>query len=220
MRSLIRRWGIAVSALLVAALAGGYGLNSRLLSAQGLEVLDVDSKKPVQRALAELKSFLIDKPLTVGVEGIDGYEEQALIRAIDMWQDALIDSPFVLASPHEKPDVIVRFVDEIEGEPSLQGQIHMDRRFFWSKNRHSYRVTAEMLVRDQFRGRRISREELASVIAHELGHLFGLNDVSDPGYLMGPFMSGRSTATLTKAEIDTLRTYRQVLKDKIRALER
>ena len=224
MVALPRRLNLLLSAatLLIGVTALAAGLNSRLLSRQSLEVLEIDSRKPTHRILAELKSFLMDQPVSVGVEGGNPRraEERAILQAIDMWQEALPDSPFVYAEPEEKPDVAIRFVDRIESDALLQGQIEMDRRFSWGKSRHSYRLSALMQVRDVFRSRKLTGDELASVIAHELGHVVGLEDVSDPDALMGPFVSGRSTARIGSDELLAVRDFRLALRDKIRQVER
>lgn len=212
----------SVAVLALAPITGSSAnLNTRLLSPQSIQVLQPDPKKPVNRVLAELKSFLMDQPVTVGIDPryATAEQERALSLAIDMWQEALHDSPFVIARPNEKPHVIIRFIDRIPGEPSLQGQIEMDRRFNWGKNSHSYRVTAEMDVRDNVRGRMLYTEELGSVIAHELGHLLGLDDVHDARSLMGPFVAGRSSISITRPELEAVKAYRQALKDRIRSFE-
>lgn len=176
-------------------------------------------RKRYTSALARLKALLMSEPVTVSLDRSslpDDAEElaDALPDAIRIWSDALPDSPFRSADG-SKANVTIKFVREMRDLPSAQGDIQAQRDFFWSRIDHSYKINATIRVVYRTGRRTVTGQEASGIIAHELGHLIGLDDVSEDEGLMGYFVAGRPKTRVEPEEIETAVAFRKMLRDKI-----
>lgn len=165
------------------------------------------------KQLATLQSYLLSEQVTVGFDPRDTSDPrmESVRKGIQVWADALPDSPFVLARTGEKPMVVVRFVNSITGGGDIQGQIEATRYLRWG-NRSSYKIEATMLVRQTTGRRNMRDDEITEVVAHELGHLLGLDDAEECLGLMGPFVPGRARLKPSREELDAVLDYRDQLR--------
>lgn len=191
-------------------------LGSNRVSDEAFELLRLngDSKG---KQIAILKSFLVSDPVTVGLHQ-DGPGIEPIRSAVDVWKASLPESPFVLAAAGAKPMVSVQFVDQVPGRDRAQGQIEIVRKLRWGPC-NTYRIEATLLVRKTHEGRSLTDEEITWVVAHELGHILGLEDVDEENMLMGRFCPDKVVSGPTKAEIIALQSHRERLRQALSRLE-
>ncbi len=172
------------------------------------------------KQLATLQSYLLTDAVTVGLDPSDGpnWKTEGIDRAIKVWSNALSDSPFQLVARGKKPMVIVRFVDDIESDGDIQGQVEATRSLHWGSS-VGYRIEATLLVRRTSGRHELDEDEITQVVSHELGHLLGLDDAEQCVGLMGPFVPGHPRLKPSKDEIGAVVEYRQQLRDAIAKLE-
>ncbi|CAN5366020.1 hypothetical protein BH11ARM2_BH11ARM2_35950 [soil metagenome] len=142
----------------------------------------------------------------VAVEGNDPLLARALDEGIAIWRAVLPDAPFV-ASSDGTAEVKLRFVDSVDG-PDGMGKVEARRRYWYGKG-HGAKLSGTILVRRTVGARPIRESEASAVIAHELGHLLGLDDVATPGPIMGPFVPGDPAEAPTKAEVASVKRLRE-----------
>ncbi len=190
---------------------------SDLISAEAANVirnLPTDGGKG--KRLAMLESYLLNSRVTVGLDPSDKSDGKVtgIARGIRIWEDALPDSPFVLARPGEKPMITVKFVNSIDSGGDVQGQIEATRYLRWGST-VSYKITGTMLVRVNTGRRPLREDEITEVVAHELGHVLGLDDAEDCVGLMGPFVPGRARLRPSDDELQAVVQYRDQLREAI-----
>jgi hypothetical protein len=234
MHNLMRpTFSISIKALVLAALAlattsiGANGLRyTRLLSSDVVRALRTASSasgwEARQKSAVTLESLLMTKTVTIGLD-FDAQDGDA--RRIDgmrsglkVWQDALSDCPFREARDEEQPDVLVKFVKDIPDGGDLAGEIEAGRHISWGSKSRTYTLTATLLVRADADGRRLSKAEITEVVAHELGHLLGLDDDDRTTGLMGPFVPGKPRPHASDEEIQTVIDARDEMRSRIVAL--
>jgi hypothetical protein len=177
-------------------------------------------EKHKPKATALLRGLLLSS-VSVGVDAStipgDDYDwEDGVSKGIDVWSEALDDSPFVLAKRGEKPDVIVKFVRRIEDSDHAQGLIKAQRHFYWQGSQAGGRVTGTIYVRTDVGRRWISGDEVSRVISHELGHLLGLDDDRKGTGVMGDFIAGRGRKGPSQSELDSVFEFRQMLRQALK----
>jgi hypothetical protein len=57
-------------------------------------------------------------------------------------------------------------------------------------------------------GRHLNADSLQNIVAHEIGHVYGLNDCTDPGHLMSALNPSRPKFDLHADEMTALRNLR------------
>ncbi|RYG41991.1 hypothetical protein EON79_19780 [bacterium] len=137
----------------------------------------------------------------------DAEAAKAVEEGVAIWRAALPDSPFVAVSSGAA-EVKVRFVDFVEG-PEGMGRVEA-RRDYWFGGGHGSKLTGSIVIRRTVGARPIRADEAAAVLAHELGHLLGLDDVTEVGPIMGPLLPGSPTVVPTKAEVDSILHLREL----------
>jgi hypothetical protein len=173
------------------------------------------------KQLATLESYLLTEPVTVGLDNGDVPDGMAesIGRGIQIWSAALSDCPFVLAKNGQRPMVVVKFVDNITSGGDVQGQVEATRMLHWGTST-SYKIEATLLVRRTTGRRDLRDDELTEVVAHELGHLLGLDDAEECVGLMGPFVPGRPRMKPSREELNAVVHYRDQLRSAIGKLSR
>lgn len=181
-------------------------------------------KKSYEPALARLEALLLTSPVTVTIDQTTVPQDavelgDALPEALGIWSDALPDSPFQQSGSDANQRVTVKFVREMSDLPMAQGDIRAQRDFYWSRADHSYKLNATIRVVYRTGRRFITEEEASGIIAHELGHLIGLDDVAQDDGLMGYFVPGRPKRRVEPEEVDVAQNFRRMVRDKIDAVK-
>jgi hypothetical protein len=173
------------------------------------------------RQLATLQSYLFTQPVTVGLDPNTNadWKSDSIGHGIQIWNDCISDCPFVVAKAGQKPMIVVKFVDNITSGGDVQGQVEATRMLHWGTS-VSYKIEGTVLVRRTTGRRDLREDELTEVIAHELGHLLGLDDAEECIGLMGPFVPGRPRMEPSKEEVRAVVRYREQLRDAIAKLDR
>ncbi|HVT13759.1 MAG TPA: hypothetical protein VHE55_15950 [Fimbriimonadaceae bacterium] len=173
------------------------------------------------KQLATLESYLLADTVTVGLDPNDDadWKADSIDAGMQVWANALADSPFRLSRPGEKPMIVVKFVDSIDSGGDVQGQVEATRMLHWGAS-VSYQINGTLLVRRTTGRRDLRPDELTEVVAHELGHLLGLDDARECVGLMGPFVSGHPRLKPSKEEVDAVVSYRKELRAAIAKLEK
>ncbi len=196
---------------------------SGLISAEAANIIRVNPGKSAGargKQLATLHSYLLTQSVTVGLDPSDNADWKAgsIQNGVQIWSDALPDSPFVMARQGQRPMIVVKFVNSIDSGGDVQGQVEATRFLHWGSS-VSYKIEGTLLVRKSTGRRELREDELSEVVAHELGHLLGLDDADDCVGLMGPFVPGRARIKPSKAELNAVLDYREQLRDAIARLD-
>jgi hypothetical protein len=194
-----------------------------LINSEAAGVVRIDPGKSAGargRQLATLQSYLLPEAVTVGLDPEDASDWKAasIERGLRVWSDALPDSPFVLAQPGQKPMIVIHFVDSINSDGDIQGQVETRRVLHWGTS-VSYQIEGNVQVRKRAGRHELQEDELTEVIAHELGHVLGLDDAQGCVGLMGPFVPGHARLKPSTEEVGAVMTFRSQLRDAITRLK-
>jgi hypothetical protein len=178
-----------------------------------------------QPALAKLESLLMLNSVSVGIDTSTMPEDSATFsggvdKGIGIWKNALPDSPYVRSTAGQKPTVLIKFVKDIDSEGGdLQGMIEAEHEFKWSGSGHTSKLVSTMYVVYRTEGRNLTENEVAEVVAHELGHLLGLTDAYEAKGLMGPFISGQPRLAPSASELEAVQQFREMVRAEIAKIE-
>ena len=206
---------IPMPALLV-ALVTLAGANSAPLESQSTRSLR-DAQRSLRsgdvgRALATFDSLVLSDGVSVSLEAPSAMES-AVGRGLQTWNSALGERAFRQYAAGSAADVTVRLVRSLdERGQNVQGFVEASRSLSWSARSHSYKLKGTIYVRDNADGRMLRPDEVASVVAHEAGHLLGLADVERDDCLMGPMTLGKPQPGPTAAEVESVRSYRSLVR--------
>ena len=194
-------------------------LTAQTHESYNLAVEAADAKKHTM-ALARLDGLLMPSTISVGIDPTTVPQEpndflSGVKGGIQLWTSALKDSPFQFSSFGESPMLVVKFVDHVKNSGDVQGMIQARREFSWNSRTYQSKVTGTIYVVQKTGGRLLTRDEVVEVVAHELGHLFGLDDVEGNEGLMGAFVGGEPRPYLDPAERDVVVAFRRMLRDKM-----
>lgn len=182
--------------------------------------LEAAEAKKHTMALARLDGMLMSAPISVGIDPTTLPKEPNDFLAgvkggIQLWESALKDSPFRFSSFGESPMLVVKFVDHVKNSGDVQGMIQARREFSWNSRTYQSKVSGTIFVVHKTGGRYLNRDEVVEVVAHELGHLFGLDDLTGNEGLMGAFVGGEPRPFMVAAERDVVVEFRKLLRDKM-----
>jgi hypothetical protein len=148
-------------------------------------------------------------------ENLRGRFANGIDRGFKLWQDALgEDFPFRLTyEARGKPPLTLNVVDRIDDDYHQMGEMLLTRRVSWSKRSHKGEIDGYIKISKYSRpGRVLTAEEITHIVAHELGHAFGLNDCDNVREIMGPVLLGRPFARLTEQEVRRVRQTREAVR--------
>jgi hypothetical protein len=181
------------------------------------------------RAMAMLELLLIPQGTEAYIDltgvpvELRGRFANGVDRGFDLWKRALGDDfPFKPTyDAKSKPPFEIRFVDKIDDEYHQMGEMIVTRRVSWSKRSHNGEIDGKMRIsRFSNPGRHLTMEEVTHIVAHEIGHAFGLDDVENIREIMGPVLIGRPFARITDNEVRRVKQIREMVRSEYRlALE-
>ena len=179
-----------------------------------------ESSKNRPKATALLRGLLLST-VVVGIDrsslaGGDYDWEDGVLAGLNVWSNALDDSPFLMAKEGEKADIVIKFVDKINDSNHAQGLVKAQRHFYWQGNQSGARVSGTIFVRSNVGRRWISGDEISRVVSHELGHLLGLDDDRNGDGIMGDFVAGRGHKQPSRNELDSVLDFRKMVRDALR----
>ncbi|MCO5296357.1 MAG: hypothetical protein M9921_05815 [Fimbriimonadaceae bacterium] len=182
-------------------------------------VVDAFEKQKYTMAMARLDGLLMPQPVSVGID-MDTIPKDAkefvegVRQGIAIWTQALPDSPFRYSAFGENPMLRIQFVDRVEGSGDVQGMINARREFAWNSREYSSKISGTILIVRHTNGRYLTRDEIAEVTGHELGHLLGLDDVEGTRGLMGPFVAGQPRPFVEQDELDVVTAFRRTMRER------
>jgi hypothetical protein len=133
----------------------------------------------------------------------------AVGQAVSMWESALEHQ--VQFAESSEPNIQFRFEKEVKSaNREVGGHVQWNRSVSAnSAGEYVPKLTATIWVRtDQPNGKAMKPDHLKHVIAHELGHILGLNDSKRVGDIMGPLDLKSPAKSLAKNEIQAISTIR------------
>jgi hypothetical protein len=214
---MLRRKPLLALAAIVLGATVALAASTRIISVDAHHAMSValnaSEQGETMKAMATLKSLLLDEGVTVGIDRSTlpggAQFERGVHRGIRIWTDSLQDSPFRFTDEEEgTPGIVVKFVDRIPYHTEVQGLVEVKRDLHWSRRSVGYRITGTIFVRHHTDGRWLTEEEVACVVGHELGHVLGLDDNKTTRGIMGMFVPGKPRLKPLPEEIAAVNEYR------------
>jgi hypothetical protein len=212
----------AVTHLLAASLASSAPTNRAILEdsrylpgtlyhyAQAQEMLEAGQ---VGMAAAHSRLVLHDQGLKVFVdfsrtpEGLRSTGQRTVEKAVDYWNQTLGSQALQLVETPSDAQVTVMFASDVVLQGVRVGGYCSQSRgvTIGASGEPAAQYSATILARFQLPGgRRLSDDCLLNVVTHEFGHVFGLNDCTEPGHLMSPLNLSRPRTDLHPDELEAL----------------
>jgi hypothetical protein len=171
------------------------------------------------KILAETSLILLNTPTSVyfDMDGVEvPYDKKYLDAArsgLQLWNTAMPGTPlFTEAKTAAGAQVIVHFQDLLEMDGKrICGHVFWRRSMHWKTDANEYQTVLSGEIKVAMRARPNGEwHEISSIqhiVAHELGHILGLNDSAIYTDIMGPDVHGRSVTVLS---IDELNSFKQL----------
>lgn len=173
------------------------------------------------RAVAWLRGILLLDGVKVIAQ--DRRLEAACKSAIETWKREVSDSPFQTANSANtlKVSFMSRRESRERGNPAhVQGKLEVSRRLEYTKTSGNMIVEGVITVRPNADGKALTTNQLTQVVAHELGHLLGLDDMPGGEGLMGPFRVGKTVTSPTASEVYAVMRFRRLAWKALLALDK
>jgi hypothetical protein len=141
--------------------------------------------------------------------------DRAVAGAFDMWETALGHQiHFELVDTPKEAEVEVTFGKNVKLKGQIvSGYINWSRSISTTTGEVKPLFSADVKLRTTDpKGRPLSFEAMRHTFGHELGHLFGLDDVKQIGKLMGPLDLRRPVSRPDESEIETVLAIRDECK--------
>jgi hypothetical protein len=207
----------AAAVLLLAVVSSSFASANRLINKDSLDTYrQALAEKNHLKANAMLQGLLVDS-VSIGIDaktietGNDDYVKP-IQQAISLWNTALGQPVFRMAAKGQAPQVIVKFVPRVSDGDGVQGYVTAQRHFFWDSQESGADVSGTIQIRDNIGTRYLLPDEVCRVMAHELGHVLGLDDDPDGPGLMADFCPGKGIRLPSAEERGALVDFRDQLR--------
>jgi hypothetical protein len=211
---------IAVTGLLFATGYAGFTARAAV-HPQASDTIDAARRQIEKGDRAQAKgyaeSMLMGQRLLVSVDYGDtpasqiGTCSESLAGAFEMWETALNnDVKFVLARPDEVAAIKVVYDKDVRLDGQIvSGYINWSRTIEREGNQATPIFNADIHLRTTDpSGRQMTATQMRHTAGHELGHMFGLDDVNTVGMLMGPLDLRKPVSKPNPTEIETVQAIR------------
>jgi hypothetical protein len=212
---------IAVTGLLFATGYAGFKARAAV-HPQASDTIDAARRQIANGDKAQAKgyaeSMLMGQRLLVAVDYGDtpasqiGTCSESLAGAFEMWETALHgDVKFALAKPGEEATIKIRYGKDVRLDGSIvSGYINWSRTIERQGNQATPIFNADIHLRTTDpNGKQMNAVQMRHTAGHELGHMFGLDDVNTVGMLMGPLDLRRPVSKPNPTEIETVQAIRE-----------
>lgn len=159
------------------------------------QAIDAREQKDYQLSLALMHGVLYNSGVKIKLKAANGKPitksaEQGLNSALAAWQDVLgKENPIKIVGADQESDLTLQFVDKVPSRSNdTLGLIELRKEYSWNRSRYETKVSGTIYIQTNYEGRTLTAAQFSEVIAHELGHLLGLNDLAESGQLMGPMI--------------------------------
>ena len=211
---------IAVTGLLFATGYAGFKARAAV-HPQASDTIDAARRQIEKGDNAQAKgyaeSMLMGQRLLVSVDYGDTPESQigacseSLAGAFEMWETALHnDVKFALAKPDEEATIKIQYGKDVRLDGGIvSGYINWSRTIEREGNKATPIFNADIHLRTTDpSGKQLTAIQMRHTAGHELGHMFGLDDVNTVGMLMGPLDLRRPVSRPNDTEIETVQAIR------------
>jgi predicted Zn-dependent protease len=164
------------------------------------------------------QSMLMGEKLTVLVRYGDTPPSQvqacddAVAGAFKMWETALDGSVmFERVLENTKADIKITFGSDVKLNNSIvSGYINWTRNIANTEEGTKPVFEADIHLRTTDpKGRELKWEAMRHTCGHEMGHMFGLDDVNQIGMLMGPLDIRKPVKAPNESEVETVKAIRE-----------
>lgn len=179
------------------------------------QAIDAEAGKDYQLSLALMHGVLYNSGVKIRLKTANGKPitkaaEQGMSSALSAWQDVLgRDNPIKFVNADQDADLTIQFVDKVPSKAyDTLGLIELRKEYSWNRSRYEVEVSGTIYIQTNYEGKNLNAAQYTEVIAHELGHLLGLNDLANTGQLMGPMIFEKPISGPLAHESNAVQTVR------------
>jgi len=175
-----------------------------------------------QMSTAHSRMVLHDQGLQVFVSDDDNkMYRKAAEKAVSFWNETLGEGALVITENRDEAKVSIIFEREVtlNGTP-VGGYCAQSRSIGYDDQGQPtplYRAT--IMTRTMVGRHKLNEACLVNIIAHEIGHVYGLNDCTDQGHLMSALNLRRPKFELDDDELEALQQFRLTAFEILRSTE-